>query len=257
MRIYVFKLKNIVICISLVILCTIVFSLIGITGVKAMIGAVASSRDLPIYSVERKDKKVSITFDCAWGADDIPKILDTLEKENVRATFFLVGLWAEKFPETVKLIAEKGHDIGNHSYSHLRMGVVDSHRIKEEIVRCNQVLEKLTGKKTDLFRAPYGDYNNSVVAGARKEGCFTIQWDVDSLDWRPGITEEEILNRITKRIRPGSIILFHNDTSHTAKLLPTIITTLKKEGYSFVPVSELIMRDNYYIDNEGRQKKKE
>lgn len=244
-----------VIYISLVILCTIIFSLISITGMK-VIGVTAVSRDLPIYCVESNEKKASITFDCAWGADDIPNILNTLEKENIKATFFLVGLWAEKFPETVKLIAEKGHDVANHSYSHIRMGVVDNQRIKEEIVKCNQVLEKLTGEKVDLFRPPYGDYNNSVVAGARKEGCYTIQWDVDSLDWKPGITQEEILNRITKRIQPGSIILFHNDTPHTAKLLPTIIAELKKEGYSFVPVSELIMRDNYYIDHEGRQKRK-
>ncbi|HHV96431.1 MAG TPA: polysaccharide deacetylase family protein [Clostridiaceae bacterium] len=255
MRIYVFKLKNVIICISLVILCTIIFSLIGITGIKA-IGVAAISRDLPIYSVETKEKKASITFDCAWGADDIPSILDTLEKENVKATFFIVGLWAEKFPETVKLIANKGHDIANHSYSHIRLGAVDNQRIKEEIVKCNQVLEKLTGNKVELFRAPYGDYNNSVVAIARKEGCYTIQWNLDSLDWRPNITQEEIINRVTKRIEPGSIILFHNDTPHTAKLLPAIIATLKKEGYSFVPVSELIMRDNYYIDNEGRQKRK-
>ncbi|HOJ10639.1 MAG TPA: polysaccharide deacetylase family protein [Clostridiales bacterium] len=254
-RIYIIKLNSIISYFAILVAFTTVLSLLGITGMKA-VEVFASVRSIPIYSVDYTEKKASITFDCAWGSDDIPDILNTLERENIKATFFIVGEWAQKFPQMVKLIAEKGHDVANHSHTHLRMGVLDEERIYKEIVQCNNKLEEISGKKVELFRPPYGDYNDLVVKTAGKAGCYTIQWNVDSLDWKPGISKEEIMNRITKRIQPGSIILFHNDTPHTAKLLPTIITDLKKNGYSFLPVSELIMRENYYIDHEGVQKRK-
>lgn len=237
---------------------TVIFAILIVLRVQspAIAYVFNPKRELPIYSVECEEKKAAITFDCAWGAEDIPQILNTLEEEGVTATFFIVGQWAEKNPQSVKMIADKGHDIANHSYSHLRMGVLDTDKIKEEILLCSRKLEELTGKKVDLFRAPYGDYNNNVIKTARELGHYTIQWDVDSLDWKPGISPEEIKNRVLRKIQPGSIILFHNDTAHTARLLPEIISALKNEEYELVPVSQLIMRDNYYIDYDGRQKAK-
>lgn len=233
--------------------CVLLILTLGKYGVKAL-ETYTEQRELPIYSVDTAEKKAAITFDCAWGADDIPEILNTLKEADIKATFFAVGQWAEKYPDSIRAIAADGHDVANHSYSHLRMGSIDRDRIISEIQECNNLLEKLSGKKCDLFRAPYGDYNNSTIIEARKLGCYTIQWNVDSLDWKPGITRDEILRRIDKNIKPGSILLFHNDTPLTAKLLPDIISELRDKGYSFVPVSELIMRENYYIDNEGRQK---
>ncbi|NMA33912.1 MAG: polysaccharide deacetylase family protein [Clostridiaceae bacterium] len=220
-----------------------------------MAGVFASKREIPVYSVETDENLAALTFDCAWGADDIPQILDTLKKVDVRATFFMVGQWAEKNPEMVRAMADEGHDVANHSYSHFRMGSLNRDMQGSEIKKCGDVLERLTGKKCDLFRAPYGDYSNSLIQEARKLGYFTIQWDVDSLDWKPGISREEIKQRIRSRVRKGSIILFHNDTRHTAKLLPEIIEELQSGGYKLVPVSELILRDGYIIDHEGRQKK--
>ncbi|HHW48399.1 MAG TPA: polysaccharide deacetylase family protein [Clostridiaceae bacterium] len=255
MRIYVIKLKTLIKLMLLFILIVVFLAVAGNYYYNS-VSVSASNRELPIYSVECENKVAAITFDCAWGSDDIPEILETLRKEDVKATFFIVGQWAEKFPDVVKMIVNDGHDIANHSYSHLRMGAIDRDRIKKEISVCGEILKKLSNQKVDLFRAPYGDYSNNVINIARSLGYFTIQWDVDSLDWKPGISQDEILNRITKRIKPGSIILFHNDTPHTSKLLPTIIKNLKNEGYSFLPVSKLILRDNYYIDFEGRQRKK-
>ena len=217
----------------------------------------SENREIPIYSVQCEDKKASITFDCAWGDSDIPQILEILKNEDVKATFFIVGQWAEKFPDKVKLIAQEGHDIASHSYSHLRMGALTEEKIRSEIIECGKTLAELSGKKIDLFRAPYGDYNNDVVNIARELGYYTIQWDVDSLDWKPDISREYIIERVISRTKPGSIILFHNDTTHTANVLPTIISSLKKSGYKLVPVSELIMRDNYTINFEGRQVKDE
>jgi len=218
-------------------------------------GVFSNQRDLPIYSVETSSKNVSITFDCAWGADDIPQILSALEKENIKATFFIIGQWAEKNPEVVKMIANSGHDIANHSYSHLRMGSIDDSKIKDEISKCHSKLKDITGNRIDLFRAPYGDYNNNVVAIARSLGYYTIQWDVDSLDWKPGINQEDIMNRIVSKVKNGSIILFHNDTPHTAAMLPGIISALKNNGYGFEPVSKLILREDCYIDHDGTQKR--
>jgi len=165
-------------------------------------------RDLPIYSVDYPEKKIALTFDCAWGSEDIPEILNTLKEHDVKATFFIIGVWAEKNPDAVKMIAEQGHDVANHSYSHFRMGSIDNGKIRTEISKCDSVLEKLTGKKVDLFRAPYGDYNNNVVRIARELNHFTIQWDVDSLDWRPGIKPEEIKSRILKNVKTGQSCCF-------------------------------------------------
>jgi len=117
-----------------------------------------------------------------WGADDIPGILNTLEKEDIKATFFMVGQWAEKYPDAVKMISIKGHDIGNHSYSHLRMGSIDRGKIRKEISLCTSRLEEISGSKVELFRAPFGDYNNSVVGTARELGIYTIQWDVEGMN---------------------------------------------------------------------------
>ncbi|HEX2925115.1 MAG TPA: polysaccharide deacetylase family protein [Ruminiclostridium sp.] len=159
-------------------ICT-VFALIGFTAKS--IGVFNPARHLPIYSVGTEQKDVSITFDCAWGADDIPRILDTLKKENVKATFFMVGQWAEKFPDAVKLIANDGHDVANHGYSHLRMSTISKDKCKSEIELCNKKLEEISGTKITLFRPPYGDYNNTVVDTCNEMGCYPIQWNVDTL----------------------------------------------------------------------------
>ncbi len=239
--------------IMFILTCTL-FGAIGYTANS--VGVFNPAKHLPIYSVETERNTVSITFDCAWGADDISQILDTLKKENVKATFFMVGQWAEKFPDAVKLIANDGHDIANHGYSHLRMSTISKEKCKSEIELCNKKLEEISGIKINLFRPPYGDYNNTVVDTCNEMGCYPIQWNVDSLDWRKEMSRQAILDRILKRTKPGAILLFHNDTQYTAQLLPEIIKGLKSQGLEFLPVSQLIMKENYYIDDQGRQQKK-
>lgn len=256
MKTYVINFKSLLKYFSLLLLSALLISAVNITGMDVL-GVFSSGKELPIYCVETPDKKAAITFDCAWGADDILQILDTLKQKQVKASFFIVGQWAEKHPEEVRMIAQEGHDIGNHSYSHLRMGALDRDRIVSEIQKCGKLLDELTGEKTELFRAPYGDYSNNTVTVARDLGYYTIQWNVDSLDWKPGIGIEEIKSRVSSKLNPGSIILFHNDTPHTAAILPDIIDTIKTSGYELVPVSQIIIRENYFIDFDGRQKKKE
>lgn len=228
----------------------------GHSGVFNSIKVLSNHRVLPIYSVETDRNLVSITFDCAWGAGDIPTILEILKKENVKASFFMVGQWGEKYPDAVKLIANDGHDVANHGYSHLRMSTIGKEKCRSEIELCNQKLGEISGTKVILFRPPYGDYNNTVIETSNELGSYPIQWNVDSLDWKKEMSRQAILERILKRTKPGSIILFHNDTQYTVELLPKIITELKAKGLDFVPVSELIMKDNYYIDDQGRQQRK-
>ncbi|MFZ5988199.1 MAG: polysaccharide deacetylase family protein [Bacillota bacterium] len=256
MRFYVFKVNNLF-KYTFIMLLTAVLATVFVYSKEEVMTVFQPKRNLPIYSVDYPDDKIALTFDCAWGSDDIPHILNTLKEHDVRATFFIVGLWAKKYPDAVKMISNGGHDIANHSYSHLRMGCIDNNRIRSEILKCGEVLKDITSKDVDLFRAPYGDYNNNVIRIARELNHYSIQWDVDSLDWKPGITPEQIQNRVLKNVKRGSIVLFHNDTSYTAKILPDLITALKNKGYGFIPVSEMIMRDSYDIDHTGRQKKKQ
>jgi len=245
---FVIRKKTIVMAFLAVALCMAL-----IVMAKESISEVGGSiREIPIYSVENSNGNVSITFYCAWGADDIPEILRILKEKNVKATFFVVGEWARRNPEEARMIAEQGHDLANHSENHFKMSVLSRDRVKKEILDCTRTIEETAGVKTDLFRAPYGDYNDTVISIARQNGYFTIQWSLDSLDWKPGITEDAILSRISK-VSSGDILLFHNDTAHTAKILGKVIDIIREKGLSPVPVSELIIRDNFEIRHDGRQ----
>ncbi|HEX3028837.1 MAG TPA: polysaccharide deacetylase family protein, partial [Clostridia bacterium] len=219
---FVFNVRRFLLYLFLIAVTVFVLSIFSLTGMDAL-GVFTDSRELPIYSVEVPEKRVSITFDCAWGADDIPDILQTLKEANIKASFFIVGQWAEKFPDKVKQIARDGHDVSNHSYSHRKMAGLGRTQTASEIGDCGRLLERLSGRKCDLFRAPYGEYNNTLIKEASLQGYYSIQWDVDSLDWSPGISREEILRRVDSKVKNGSIILFHNDTPHTAKILPSVI----------------------------------
>lgn len=219
------------------------------------IGAALETNTLPIYGTDEQNMRISLTINCAWGADDIPGILSTLEAHNVRATFFMLGVWAEKNPEMVKLIYEKGHEIGNHSYSHKLPSKSSAAQMGEEIDRCNEAISNIIGITPAFYRAPSGDYNDKVLELARDRGMTSVQWSVDSLDWMDDKSAREIINRVTGKVRPGSIILFHNDTKHTAEVLPEIISHLQKEGYQFVSVGDLLIKGDWYIDSNGIQKK--
>lgn len=223
--------------------------------IKEFVAPVSSQYrdDIPIYSVECEGKKCAITFDCAWGADDIPTILDTLDKYNAKGTFFIVGLWAKKYPETVKLIYDRGHEIANHGYSHAHMSKIPENKIEEEILLCTQVLAEITGESTILFRPPYGEYNSDTIKVANRLNYKTIQWEVDSLDWKNSMSKEDIFKRVTSRTSNGSIILFHNDTLYTSEILPSILENLTSNGFECIKVSELLLKENYKIRYDGRQ----
>jgi len=213
------------------------------------------TRKLPIYCVEREDNKISISFDAAWGADDTDDLLQILEKHNIKATFFLVGDWVKRYPDEVKRIADAGHEIGNHSDTHPHVAQMSKESLKKEIMTAHQRVKDLTGRDMKLFRPPYGEYNNTVIEAAEECGYYAIQWDVDSLDWKEyGVDPliKQVLDH--KHLGNGSIILFHNNAKYTKDALNSIIEGLMNKGFDIVPISELILKENYYMDHEGRQK---
>ena len=219
---------------------------------QGLLAASASKRDLPIYSVQREEKVCALTFDAAWGNEDTQTLIDILGKYNIRATFFVVGGWAEQYPESVRQLAEAGHEVMNHSSTHPHMTQLSPDEMKKEVQACNEKVQAITGTCPTLLRPPYGDYNDVLVSTMRSIGMQTIQWDVDSLDWKDP-PPQEITERVLARTREGSIILFHNAAVNTPKALPDIIEGLIDRGFTFAPVSELIYTEDYTIDHTGRQ----
>ena len=224
----------------------------GILSKNENLSVSSVQKDIPIYSVQRPDNAISITFDCAWGSEDIDKILSVLKKHNCKATFFVLGVWAKENPDAMKKIVSEGHEVGNHSYDHKYYTTLSESEMISDIKKCNDEIKSSCAYTPILFRAPSGDYNNAVISASKTSGMEYIQWSVDSLDWR-GLTCEQMLNRIMPKTASGDILLFHNGTKHTADSLDKILTELEKKGISFLKVSDLIYKDNYTIDHTGRQ----
>ena len=251
MKIICFKAKRVLGGFGLLALALAVMVLMREVGAYA-VNAMTKARSLPIYSVAREEKKIAISFDCAWGTEHTDAILKALDQNDVRCTFFMVEFWTEKYPEYVKKIDEAGHEIGTHSKTHPYMSKLSEAEIRAELSSSSEAIPAVTGKKVDLFRPPYGDYDNLVIDTAKSMGIYSIQWDVDSLDWKD-LSATDIAMRIINGVKPGSIILCHNNGLHTAEALPLIFSTLQNRGYEFVPIGELIYRENYTIDSAGKQ----
>ncbi len=212
----------------------------------------ARQRELPVYSVERKDKVLAISFDAAWGGSQTPALLDILDQYGVKTTFFLVGIWVERYPELVKEMVARGHEIGNHSTTHPQMTKLSEDKIREELKITSDRVEQLTGVRPTLFRPPYGDYDNKVVAVSRAEGYECVQWNVDSLDWKNrGV--QDLVRQATKSNKPGDIVLFHNDSQYIVDALPTILKAYQDAGFTIIPVSEILLNGETEIDHTGRQ----
>ncbi len=248
-----YKKKYFVVFVSL--LLVLVLSALNYKTGASLVYFNGTVRKLPIYSVDRQDDKISISFDCAYGADYTNELLDVLDTYNVKCTFFMVEFWVKTFPEMVVEIKKRGHDIGTHSKTHPNMSKLSRAQIKSELESSINAIITLTGEPVTLFRPPYGDYDNDVIDVASELNLYTIQWDVDSLDWKD-LSASEISSRVINKTKSGSIILCHNNGLHTAKALPTILSTLKGNGFEFVPISELIYKQNYTIDSFGVQHEK-
>lgn len=221
----------------------------------ALVGVSSSKRSLPIYCVQRDDKCVSLTFDAAWGNEDTEQLIDILDSYGVKATFFLVGQWVDKYPQSVKQLSDAGMEVMNHSDDHAHFASLGAAEITANVSACNDKIEAITGVRPNMFRCPYGEYDDEVVDTLSAMGMYTVQWDVDSLDWKD-LTVDDITRRVLSGVSPGSIALFHNAAKNTPEALPAIIEALLAEGYSIVPLGELLLPGEFTIDHEGRMRPK-
>ena len=241
----------------IVVLVLILTFLLGMLAgdVRDRIVSVTQQRLVPVYRVDTPEKKVAITLDGMWGADKTPRLLEIFEKNDVNITWFFGGYWLETYPDMVKKIVEHGHEIGNHSYTHPHCNSLSPDQIKLELEKTSILIKDLTGKWPRFFRPPFGEYNNKVIKVCEDEGYQVIQWSTDSLDWKePGV--HFIVKRILEKAGPGEIILMHNNGKHTADALEIIIPKLREQGYEIVPLSELVYKNDYYIESHSGVQKK-
>ena len=211
-------------------------------------------RELPVYSVANEEKEIALTIDAAWEDDKTDFILDTLDEYNVKATFFLCGFWVDKYPDMVKEIYDRGHEIGDHSSTHPHMTKLSAAQMQKDVEACEGMIEKITSTPCALFRAPYGEYNDAVILAMREAGYEVIQWDLDTVDWRQERSAQTILDSVIPKLHSGCIILCHNNGYMIKEYLPTLLETAQSQGYTFVTVSELLLDGETYIDVNGVQK---
>ncbi len=250
----VVKLKSIK-YVLLVLLVTVLLAISFNGASSAQVFFGYNTKLVPVYSVQTDKKQVAITFDASWGADKTEEIMKILKEYDAKGTFFLVGFWVDKYPDMVKLINDNGFEIGTHSNTHPDLTKLSREAVKLEISTCTDMIEKITNKKIELFRAPYGAYNNTVIEVSNELNLIPIQWDVDSLDWK-GISAQNITTRIINNVKNGSIILCHNNSDHILDALPMVLDRLKGQGYEVTSVGELVYKENYTIDRNGVQKPK-
>ena len=210
----------------------------------------------PIYYVHIDEPKISISFDATWGAEHTQTILDTLDKHQVKATFFLTNIWLKEYPDMAKEIAQRGHESGMHSASHPHMNDLSAEAIQKELLDNKQMIQEVTGYEPNLFRFPFGEYNNQSVQIVKDTGLYPIQWSVDSLDWKEELTEADIVNRVVEGLHNGAIILCHNNGTHTAEAIDQILTAAEQKGYQVKPIGQLIYTGAYEVDVQGGQKPK-
>lgn len=240
--------RQLALCCALALLCACYIGPLGREATTVL----AAKRELPVYCVEREDNVITVSFDASWGGDQTLRILDLLDQYNAKATFFLVGIWVDKYPDLVKEIHARGHEIGNHSDSHPEMSKLSSERIIRELDGCSDKIEALIGERPTSFRPPYGDYDNEVVTVSRAEGYEVVQWSIDSLDWK-NKGAEDLIRRATKNVQKGDIILFHNDSKYILDALPTILKTYQEQGFTMIPAREILLEGETTIDVQGKQ----
>lgn len=232
------------------------FALVVLLAFQAVPVLIASftQRPMPICRVQTEEKKIAVTFDTDTGNGETDRLIDVLRRYSVKATFFVVGAWAERYPQSLRALAAAGHEIGNHSDTHPHMPKLSGAEMLRQITACGARVQSVTGKAPALFRAPYDDYSSLVIETAQTASLQCIQWNIDSLDWK-NIPPNEMTKQVVSQAQPGSIILFHNGALNTVTALPDIFSALQTQGYTIVPVSQLIYHEHYTVDGTGTQKR--
>jgi polysaccharide deacetylase family sporulation protein PdaB len=226
------------------------YSIVGLFAISSFyvqVAEYANSGPVAIAGTRTDQKVVALTFDHSWGNKFTPSILDTLQKNNLKVTFFIMGPWAQKYADVAKRMVDDGHEIGSHGYKHENYGDMTAEWVKEDIKKSHVQIKEATGVEPSLIRPPNGHYSRRSLQATEEMGYKTIIWNADSLDWKnPG--RDVIIDRVVKRLKPGAIILLHaSDTPvQTAEALPILVEKIKAEGYQIVTVGELLTK---YAEN--------
>lgn len=237
---------------ALIILAVFVGIAIGVASILTAVNTGAAESRLPIYSVERGDNKIALTFDCAWGNSNTDELLKILADADASATFFVTGEFCDKYPDDVRKFHEAGHEIANHSDMHPHIKGININEFINDTKECSRKIKMLTGTAPALYRAPYGEYDNNTISTVTGMNMSFIQWSADSIDWQDP-DAATITKRILDKTVSGSILLFHNDLANTTEALPGILTSLKQKGFTFAKVSDMIYTGDFSIDHTGKQ----
>ena len=213
----------------------------GYTGVKA------------IWGVERSDNKISFTMDSGSHNRYIMTILDILDQYNVKITFFVTGQFAAANPDLVREMAARGHEIGNHSWSHPNFDNLSKEEAYSELTRTSDLLESLTGQEVKLFRPPYGHCSSQTRIIVNALGMQAVRWTHESMDARQEASQENSLKYSTKDMKGGSIILTHVSAGCTVSVLPQILQWYQDNGFEVVRVSDLLLDGDTVLDENGIQ----
>lgn len=181
-------------------------------------------------------KKVALTFDDGPHPIYTEQILDGLQKRGVKASFFIVGAYAEQYPEIVRRIAEEGHTIGNHTYSHMQLTARNKEAFADELRETSGVIEEITGKETIFVRPPYGVWDKKLEKELK---MFPVLWTIDPLDWC-STDADCVVGRVIEKIKGNDIILLHDEYESTKIATLEIVDRLQKRGYEFVTVDEIL-----------------
>lgn len=212
------------------------------------------NRLTPIYEVARPDMKLSLTVNAAAGTRSLGQILAVLGQQGVRATFFLTGAWMEEHPTLVREIHQAGHEIGNHTFAHPHLGVLGDADLFYEIATTDAIIKELTGERSRVFRPPFGEYDARLMRSAYQLGYHVVMWSTNTYDWRDPETTF-IVRRIEEGARPGAIVLLNANGKNTADALAAAIPSLKRRGFEFVPVGELVYYEDFIVEpNSGVQR---
>lgn len=244
---------GIALVLALILILSLLFGPLAMASKNLVLAVAGTVKQLPIYSVGTQEKKIAFSFDATWGAERTPKILDTLDRYRIKTTFFLTNIWLKDYAPQAQEIARRGHEIGMHSATHPHFTSLSPEQMQKELQDNYNRIREVTGQKPKLFRPPFGDYNNQVVEVVKGMGFTPIQWSVDSLDWRD-LSGTEISQRVLRQAAPGAIVLFHNDGKYTPEALPVIIEQLQADGYQIVPISQMLLPGDYYVDVHGVQR---
>lgn len=191
------------------------------------------------YKGNTNENIIAFACNVDWGNEYIPEMLSIFEEEEIKITYFVTGKWAEKNEDLLKEIYSHDHEIGNHGYSHENYGELGYEANMEGIKKCHEVLNETLDIECKYFAPPSGSFNDNTIKAAKDLNYDIIMWSIDTIDWRDDSTEDKIINRVLTQAEKSTIVLMH-PTEKTIKALPTIIKSLKKEGYSIGKVNQII-----------------